>query len=213
MLYLYLYNTPVMYSDPSGKFAISAFLAIAAILLFTPVGGVVTQTAVSVLSYIGVAVWAVGDLTFNGGQGAWKDMNAINWNPFNNNEATVLGSSNVSFYKGVPVFLKNSGRSGSFYAISLSKQQNADTLRHEWGHNVQAMIMGPGNYGLTVGIMSPLSMRASKWGGYYNSPWETGADMFGGVQGRIHTSTEIARARWFVAAGTLFFPTAYLFLI
>ena len=212
-LYAYCGNNPVMYSDSTGNFPVLAFLAIAAILLFTPVGGVVTQTAVSAVSYVGMAAWAVGDLAFNGGQGAWKDMNAISWNPFNSNEATVLGSSNVSFYKGAPVFLKNSGRSGSFYAISLSKRENADTLRHEWGHNVQAMIMGPGNYGLTVGVMSPLSMRASKWGGYYNSPWETGADMFGGVQGRTHTSAEISRAKWFVAAGTIFFPAAYLFLI
>lgn len=143
-------------------------------------------------------------------------MNAIGWNPFNSSESAVLGSNKVSFYKGAPVFLKNGGRSGSFYAISLNKNRNADTLRHEWGHNVQAMIMGPGNYGLTVGIMSPLILGKHKgWDGvnYYNSPWETMADVFGGVQGRTHTSAEISRARWYTAIGTLFFPAAYFFLI
>ena len=76
--------------------------------------------------------------------------------------------------------------------------------------------MGPGNYGLTVGIMSPFILGRHKgWHGanYYNSPWETGADMFGGVTGRTHTSAEISRARWYMAVGTLFFPAAYFFLI
>lgn len=37
------------------------FLAIAALFLFTPVGGIVTQTAVSTLSYLGMAVASIWD--------------------------------------------------------------------------------------------------------------------------------------------------------
>lgn len=33
-------------------------------------------------------------------------MYAIRWNPFNADESATLNSSEVSFYKGVPVFKK-----------------------------------------------------------------------------------------------------------
>ena len=70
------------------------------------------------------------------------DMNAIGWNPFNTNENAVLGSSKVSFYKGMPVFMKDSGRSGTFYAMVLNRKSDATVLRHERGHGSQAMAMG-----------------------------------------------------------------------
>lgn len=48
-------------------------------------------------------------------------MYAIRWNPFNADESATLNSSEVSFYKGVPVFKKAAGgRSGSFGAIFLT---------------------------------------------------------------------------------------------
>ena len=50
-----------------------------------------------------------------------SDMNAIGWNPFNSNANDVINSNKVSFYKGVPVYIKNSGRPWFFYAISLNK--------------------------------------------------------------------------------------------
>lgn len=168
------------------------------------------------LLHMGTAVAAVGSKVFGDGE-IWDDMCSISWNPFNGDESKVLNSNSVSFYKGVPVFRTDSGRSGSFGAIFLTQGSNADDLRHERGHNWQLMMMGPGNYGLTVGIMSPFILGKHKgWGSgltYYNSPWETMADVFGGVQSRTHTSTEISRARWFTAIGTLFFPAAYFFLI
>ena len=71
------------------------------------------------------------------------------------------------------------------------------------------MVMGPGNFGLTVGVMSPAIMGAGKWS-YYNSPWETMADICGGVGSRTHTAAEITRAKRYTALGTLFFPSAYL---
>ena len=183
------YITPVMYLDPSGEFPIG--LLIIGVLLFTPVGGVVAQTAISALSYAGMSAVAVGDLIFNGGNGAWTDMNRIKWNPFSTDESAVFASNGISFYKGSPVFLKDSGRSGSFYFISLNRYSSYDTLRHEKGHSYQAMMMGIGTYAITVGLPS-----WQKWGlcsnssTYYNAPWETMADVLGGVQGRTHTQTE-----------------------
>ena len=47
-------------------------------MLFTPVGGTITQAAVSTIAYVAAAVWALGDLVFNGGKGAWADMCSIN---------------------------------------------------------------------------------------------------------------------------------------
>lgn len=195
-----------MYSDPSGNFPILALLVVAAILLFTPVGGTVAQVATSVVSYAGMAVTSIWDSDVR------ADMNAIGWNPFNSNESTVLSSNKVSFYKGVPIFLKDSGRSGSFYAISLNRHVGADTLRHERGHNWQAMMMGIGTYGFTVGIPSPL--RLGSWdraGNYYGAPWETMADILGGVKGRTHNSNEVWNAWVYYAISTLGFPLTALF--
>ena len=192
-----------MYTDGSGCFP---WLILAALLLFTPIGGVAFQAATSAVSYAGIAVASIFD------EGIRADMNAIGWNPFNSNELAVLNSNKVSFYRGVPIYRISGNRSGSFYAIGLTKTASVTTLHHEWGHNIQAMMMGPGNFGLTVGIMSPNIMGAEKWS-YYDSPWETMADIFGGVKARSHTSAEITRAKIYTIMGTVFFPSAYLFLI
>ena len=72
------------------------------------------------------------------------------------------------------------------------------------------------NYGLTVGIMSPTKLGKHKgWikDDYYNSPWETTADLLGGVKSRKHTNLEKSRALAYTVVGTLCFPLAYLFLI
>lgn len=197
----------VMYSDPSGKFAISAFLAIAAILLFTPIGGTVVQVVTSVVSYTGMAVASIWN------QGIRQDMNDIGWNPFNSNEASTLKSNKVSFYKGIRVFRTAAGgRSGSFGAIFLTKGSGVDTLRHEGGHNWQLMMMGVGTYGFTVGIPSPLKLGSwDRVGNYYGAPWETMADILGGVSGRSHSNTEIWNAWGYYAVSTLGFPFTALY--
>ncbi len=195
------YITPVMYLDPSGEFAILA-IALITILLFTPVGGTLAQVATSAVSYVGMAAWALGDLAFNGGNGAWEDMNGIHWNPFNTDESAVFASTHISFYKGEPVFMKDSGRSGSFYFISLN--------RHERGHGYQSMMMGIATFAITVGLPS-----WQKWGlcanskTYYNAPWETMADILGGVQGRTHTVREISRAWTYYDMSHFIFPSVY----
>ena len=208
-LYVYCGNNPVMGYDPSGCFPVAVvLLAIAATLLFTPVGGIAAQVATSIVCYAGMALFSLWDTDIR------ADMNAIGWNPFNADESKVLNSNKVSFYKGMPVFLKNGGRSGSFYAISLDRNDSADDLRHERGHGWQAMMMGIGTYGITVGIPSPLVLGPwDKAGDYYAAPWETLADILGGVQSRSHNGEVHTRA-WLYYATSLICPAAaYLFLL
>ena len=200
-LYAYGLNNPVMNVDPSGHFP---WLILVAIMLFTPVGGMVAQATVSTLSYVGMAVGSIFDEDIR------NDMVAIGWNPFNENEAATLNSNKVSFYKGVPVFRTNAGgRSGSFGAIFLTRGSGADTLRHERGHNTQLMSMGILNYAIMIGLPS-----WQEWSdrSYYERPWEITADVFGGVTGRTHSQVDINRGYWYLAVSSLFGPLGYLFL-
>ena len=66
-LYAYCNNNPIMYTDGSGCFP---WLILAALLLFTPIGGVAFQAATSAVSYAGIAVASIFD------EGIRADMNA-----------------------------------------------------------------------------------------------------------------------------------------
>ncbi len=171
-LYMYCGNNPINKYDPTGHFP--WLILAAAVLLFTPVGGIVFQAATSILSYAVMSIWALGDLVFNGGKGAWSDMCRIKWNPFNTDESATLNSSKVSFYKGVPVF-QISGRGGSMSlgAIFFDKKQGEKVLKHEWGHNIQLMAMGLVNFLIQVGI-------PSIWKNGDETPWELSASILGG---------------------------------
>ncbi len=204
--FAYCINDPVNYSDGSGHFPIAASI-IAGLILFTPLGGTMLQVATSIVSYTGMAIGAIFD------EETRNDMNAIGWNPFNSDESATLKSSKVSFYKGVPVFRTAAGgRSGSFGAIFLAKESSVDTLRHERGHIWQLMMMGIATYGFTVGIPSPLCL--GEWyknENYYGAPWETMADILGGVEGRTHSKHEIANAWHYYALSTICFPFTALY--
>ena len=179
-----------------------------ALYLFTPIGGIITQVVTSVVSYAGMAIASIWDKDIR------ADMNRIGWNPFNTNINTVLSSDKVSFYKGVPVYRTNFKRSGSFCAIFLSRKANSDSVRHEWGHTIQQMILGPGKYGLFIGIPSAAEFAKHKWPtktDYYNRPWETSADIFGGVGG--HTAKEKIRSFAYLGVAYFFGPFSYLFCI
>jgi RHS repeat-associated protein len=216
-LYAYCSNNPVMAIDPNGCFP--WLLLGLGLLLLTPIGGTVTQAAISTVSYVGTAAVAGVDYLINGSSGSfYQDMNAIGWNPFNTDENKVLNSTKISFYKGVPVFRTNMERSGSFGAIFLSRgyydasgtfiKENPDTVKHERGHNWQLMMMGIANYGLFIGLPSWQEWSLYK---YYDRPWEITADLLGGVSRSEHK--RIDRGWNYLFTASFFGFASYLFLL
>ena len=208
-LYCYCFNNQISYVDPDRHFPLLTLIG--TMFLTNIMDGLTTQITASVTGYTVMAFWALGDLIFNEGKGAWNDMCSIKWNPFNTNETATLNSNHISFYKGVPVFRTASGgRSGSFAAIFLTKGSGVDTLRHERAHNTQLMMMGIVNYGLIIGLPS-----WREWSNrpYYERPWEITADVFGGVTGRTHSQADINRGYWYLGVSSLFGPLGYFFLI
>ena len=171
-LYAYCSNNPVMYCDPTGHFP--WLILAAAVLLFTPVGGILTQAVVSTVSYVAASGWALGDLIFNEGNGAWTDMCDINWNPFNTDANKAADSEYLSFYRGVPI-LQGDRKRGlmSLGLIFFDRDHDAEVLKHERGHNTQLMSMGVGNYLIQIGI-------PSVWKNGDETFWELSASMLGG---------------------------------
>ena len=163
-MYAYCNNNPVNYVDYGGN---SPWLIVAAILLFTPAGGQISQAAISVTCYAGIAITAIFD------EEVREDMDSIGWNPFNSDENTVIDSNKVAFYKGVPVFNAIEGcGSLSLGAIWVNKTQGVEVLKHERGHSTQLMSMGVGNYLIQIGI-------PSFWKNEDETPWELSASMLG----------------------------------
>ncbi len=199
-LYAYCLNNPVMGYDPEGTFLIDAAIT-----------GFLAQANFSIRAYVCFAIAAIWD------EDVRKDMNAIHWNPFNTNEEEVLNSSKVSFYKGVPVIRQDGDRSGTFLGIFLSRNEgdNKDIVKHEYGHAVHQMIIGPLPYLVHVGIPSYY-----KWGpyrdegdDYYNNPQEAMADILGGSS-RAHTKTDtVAAIIWFIATIISPLPLSYLMFL
>jgi hypothetical protein len=135
-------------------------LIVAALALaLTPIGGVAYQVTASALSYAGMCVASLFDSDVR------EDMDSIGWNPFNSNEEAVLNSKYVSFYKGVPVFRTNLGRSGTFLAIFLARgETSTDTVRHEFGHIPQQLLLGPIRFGLyRYSFRSRMGALGSYW--------------------------------------------------
>jgi RHS repeat-associated protein len=199
-LYSYCFNNPVMLYDSTGHFP---WLILAAVLLFTPVGGMAAQATTSVVSYTGMAVASLWDEDIR------SDMNAIGWNPFNSDAEATVNSSKVSFYRGVPVFRTSLDRSGSYYAIFLNQNSDSDELKHERGHNSQAMNMGIANFGVMIGLPSAFEWSSRD---YYVRPWEVSADVLGGVEGRSHMRENINKGYWYLGISSLLGPVGYIFL-
>src|SRR5690554_4854266 len=73
------------------------------------------------------------------------DMDRIGWNPFNTN-SDMSGVNKVSFYKGQPVVLHNTGLSSFSFGIMFLKEshkKDINAVKHEWGHFAQFLAMGP----------------------------------------------------------------------
>ena len=106
----------------------------------------------------------------------------------NESEKKVLESNYFSAYKGKMVFRTDGGRSGSFGALFITRETNKmpdaeDTVRHEYGHTQQLKELGALRYLIYIGIPSALNLGS---GNYYDKLWEVTADVYGGVQTRIH---------------------------
>ena len=166
------------------------------------VSGAITQFGFSLGMYGGFMMAAAFS------KEVYNDMSAIGWNPFNSDEGAVLGSSKVSFYKGMPVVRTSFDRSASFGGIWLNRSADENTLKHEWGHGFQQLILGPGNYGLTIAIPSAVKMGPWKDDTYYDSPWEAMADRKGGVN-RGQNSNDYA----YLAFAAFFGTWSYLFVL
>ncbi len=209
-LFAYCANNPIKYVDPTGcswssfwskvgRFLGGMVLGLAGASLattniipaiFEPLG--VTQITTVICEFgltIGMYGAALMGSVFD--SEIYSDMELIGWNPYNTNEMNVIASQKMSFYKGVPVIRSNmgSGRSGSFGIILLDSTVSADTVRHEFGHVPQLMILGVARYGLCIGIPSMNEWyKRTNWT-YYEAPWDAGADYFGGVKSRTLTKS------------------------
>jgi len=170
--------------------------------------GIFFQSSSSILSYLGITFSTIFDEDIK------YDMNKINWNPFNTDEQLVLDSKKISFYKGVPVFRFNYNRSGSFLAIFLTRETNnrknpEDVIRHEWGHNIQQLILGPINSFFCIFLPSWQEWSTRS---YYDRPWEITADIFGGVISRKHNNSDITRGFSYLNISSKFCILSYSFL-
>jgi hypothetical protein len=71
------------------------------------------------------------------------------------------------------------------------------------------MMTGFLQYAISVGIPSPLMLGNYDY--YYSSPWETMADILGGVDSRKHSTNEIVQAWGYYAISMLFLPATILY--
>ena len=214
-LYTYCNNNPVMDTDPTG-YSILLTLGIIALALFSPVGGAAAQLLMSTLCYVGIAVASLFDEEIR------NDMNNIKWNPFNSSVEAVINSKKVSYYNGVPVFRVNWERPGTFCAIfypvkdKLDKDDTPENiLNHEYGHIFQQLFMGPGGYSINVVIPSACMFGGYRGLFYYQSPVETMADIFGGVNTGIHVHSKekerLAKKQFIVSLLCGPIPLSYIY--
>ncbi len=135
-----------------------------------------------------------------------------NFDIHNKSEQKVLESHYFSIYKGVPVFRINGDRSGSFGVLFITRETNErenpeDIVRHEYGHFKQLQELGLINYALCIGLPS-----WKQWGTgeYYSKPWEITADIYGGVQSRVHSQDDIDAGVTYLAISQALGPFAWI---
>ena len=108
-----------------------------------------------------------------------RDMESINWDINNNDINKVLASKYVSFYRCAPVVRYPTDRAGTFLCLFISSYwENEETIKHEYGHIEQQILLGPVTYLILIGIPSFFELSDKE---YYYRPWEITADVFGGV--------------------------------
>lgn len=123
-----------------------------------------------------------------------------NYDKLNENENKVFNSHYFSCYRGVPVLKTAFKASFSFGFIGLSKrQQNSDTLKHEYGHKLQLKSMGVFRYffrvacpSLTINLLHRMKKLPYE---YHSYPWEKEADTLGEVLNRKYKKEPIKDKR------------------
>ena len=228
-LYAYCGNNPVMYTDSIGTSKWSNFWSNAGRLiggftlarvgaaitissmplaLASPVAPAVTEFGLTVGMYGAFTVGSVFDSQIK------ADIDAIGWNPYNKDPALVDPSSTtakVSFYKGVPIIRTNS-RSGTFGIMFLEHATDEATVKHEFGHIPQLMMLGGANFLLTVGLPSAQEWGKGKyWESGYSAPWESMAEMFGGAGSVKLSASEKKRAKKYLIASYFLGPLVHSF--
>ena len=105
----------------------------------------------------------------------------------NTDEERVLSAKRAAFYRGRLVIKTPFDASASCAIILLSRRQNdIQTLHHEYGHILQLKSMGFLRFLVKVIVPSILGNILNRMGRisgaeYYGLPWEKEADMLGGV--------------------------------
>jgi len=108
----------------------------------------------------------------------------------NEDEAVVLASRFLSFYKGTMVlkvpFLNTAGFSCGVVLLGY-RVSSPDTVRHEYGHKVHLDRIGWKSYLKNVVRPSMKWFRSNPpYEAYYSKPYEYLADRFGGVERTYH---------------------------
>ncbi|MEG1859349.1 MAG: hypothetical protein RR193_03310, partial [Christensenellaceae bacterium] len=120
-----------------------------------------------------------------------------NFDMSNQSENKVLESNYFSAYKGSLVIrhdIEGMTSWGIFGTIFLNKSETTssfdsiNTVKHEYGHNVQEEELGLLKYIQYIAIPSVIAFNQNLTNEeYYSNPWERSADIFGGVDRKNYT--------------------------
>ena len=90
-----------------------------------------------------------------------------------------------------------------------SRDNPEDVIRHEYGHTKQLVQLGVVNYALCIGLPS-----WQQWGTgeYYSKPWEITADIYGGVQSRNHSQSNIDRGFAYLVGSKIIGPLIWIII-
>ena len=104
---------------------------------------------------------------------------------FNTDEHAVLDAEHFAFYKGVPVVklpIEDNAFSVGFAIIMGNDVQNAQTVRHEYGHSAHSAFIGMKKYMQYAFVPSLIGYWSGvKYEKYFSQPWEYTAEALGRV--------------------------------